>query len=507
MLFSVLILACFCFPTFCARAFFKSSSAFCQVAFSLLSVLNHSLTERENAVSRAIDFTQGSIQKNLLAFAFPLFLGNLFQQLYNAADSLIVGNWLGSEALAAVSSSSPLINMMVGFFNGLAIGAGVVISRAFGARDYKALDRAIHTDLAFSAAAGIVMTVLGSLFTPTILGWMQTPEDIMPNSIAYFRVYCLGIIFSLLYNTCMGIMNALGDSRHPLYYLIISSLTNVILDIIFVAGFGLGTGSAALATIISQALSVILSLKRLFRGQEGLYKVELRKIRFHMGSLKEILRFGLPSGVQNSVIGFANIVVQTNINSFASSAVAGSGAYSKIEGFAFLPVTCFSLALTTCIGQNLGAKNYDRARKSAVFGVFCSITLAELIGLGVFAFAPYLISMFNSEPEVVAFGVRQCRVEAFFYCFLALSHCIAGILRGAGKAVIPMIIMFGVWCVLRVTYLTVVLHFWHNIIIVYTAYPLTWTLSSLLFIVYMFKADWLHGLEEKKARRHFLHRA
>lgn len=450
-------------------------------------------------MSKAIDFTQGSIQKSLLAFAFPLFLGNLFQQLYNAADSLIVGNWLGSQALAAVSSSSPLINMMVGFFNGMAIGAGVIISRNFGARNREALDRAIHTDLAFGLSAGILMTVLGSIFTPTILRWMQTPEDIMPNSIEYFRVYCLGIVFSLMYNTCMGIMNALGDSRHPLYYLIISSVTNVVLDILFVAGFGGGVGSAALATIISQALSVILSLKRLFRGQEGVYRVEIRKIRFHRQTLVEILRFGLPAGVQNSVIGFANIVVQTNINSFASAAVAGSGAYSKIEGFAFLPVTCFSLALTTCIGQNLGAKKYDRAKKGAVFGIFCSITLAELIGLGVFLLAPWLISMFNSESEVVAFGVRQCRTEAFFYCFLALSHCMAGILRGAGKATIPMFIMFGSWCVLRVAYLTIVLSFYHEIWIVYSAYPLTWTISSVAFIIYMAKADWIHGLEKKAA--------
>lgn len=448
-------------------------------------------------MSRAIDFTQGPIQKNLIAFAFPLFLGNLFQQLYNTADSLIVGNWLGSEALAAVSSSSPLINMMVGFFNGMAIGAGVIISRNFGARDREGLDRAIHTDLAFGAAAGLFLTVVGSVFTPLVLEWMQTPEDIMPNSIAYFRVYCFGIMFSLLYNTCMGIMNALGDSRHPLYYLIISSLTNVVLDILFVAGFGGGVASAALATIISQAVSVILSLKRLFKGQEGVYKVSLRKIRFHKATLREIVRYGLPSGVQNSVIGFANIVVQMNINSFSSAAVAGSGAYSKIEGFAFLPVTCFSLALTTCIGQNLGAGKYDRAKKGALFGILCSITLAELIGLMVFIFSPQLVAMFNDNPSVVAYGVRQARIEGLFYCCLALSHCIAGILRGAGKATIPMMIMFGAWCVIRVAYITTVLHFIPHIEVVYSAYPLTWTLSSVAFIIYLLKADWLHGLDKK----------
>lgn len=444
-------------------------------------------------MARSIDFTQGSIKKSLISFAFPLFLGNLFQQLYNAADSLIVGNFIGSQALAAVSSSSPLINMMVGFFNGVAIGAGVVISRHFGSRDYKNMEKAIHTDIAFSLVAGIMMTILGSLFTPAILSWMKTPEDIMPNSIAYFRVYCLGIIFSLMYNTCMGIMNAVGDSRHPLYYLIVSSVLNVFLDILFITAFDGGVASAALATIISQAVSVGLSLRRLMRGQEGIYKVRLRNIGFDPKLLKEIIRYGLPSGIQNSVIGFANTIVQTNINSFASSAVAGSGAYSKIEGFAFLPITSFSLTLTTCIGQNLGAKKYERAKEGARFGLACSLVMAELIGLCVFLFAPFFISCFNNDPTVISYGVRQCRIEGFFYCFLALSHCIAGILRGAGKATVPMLIMFGCWCVFRVSYITVAVAIFQRIEVVYSAYPITWTLSSIIFIIYMAKMKALDG--------------
>ena len=445
-----------------------------------------------------IDMTGGPIRRGLIRFAFPLFLGNLFQQLYNTADSLIVGNYLGQQALASVSSSGPLIFMMVGFFNGVALGAGVVISKSFGARDKVAMEKAMHTDLAFGIAAGILMTILGSLFTPFILELMQTPEDIMAGSIAYFRIYSAGLFFCIMYNVCMGIMNAVGDSRHPLYYLIFSSILNIILDILFIRFFGFGVGSAALATIISQAASVVLCLTRLL-SPKGIYKIKIRKIRFDIPILSQIIRYGIPAGVQNSVIGFANTIVQTNINTFSSFAVAASGAYAKIEGFAFLPITCFSMGLTTFIGQNLGAREYDRAKKGARFGILCSIIMAELIGLTTYIFAPFLIRLFNDSPEVIALGVRQFHTESLFFCFLAFSHCVAGILRGAGKSAVPMYIFLGIWCLFRVTYLTVALKFVHEVWVIYTAYPLTWCISSILFFIYLFKADWLHGLEKKKA--------
>lgn len=448
-------------------------------------------------MSANIDLTKGSIKKGLIKFAFPLFLGNLFQQLYNTADSIIVGNFLGPLALASVSSSTPLIYLMIGFFQGIAIGAGVVISKSFGARNKDELLKSIHTDLAFAICAGLFLTVFGVIFTPTILKLMKTPEDIMANSVEYFRIYSYGLVFSMLYNICNGIMNAVGDSKHPLYYLIVSSITNVVLDLLFVGVFKLGVWSVALATTISQAISVILSLSRLFKGTE-LFKVEIKKIKFDKKILKDIIRFGLPAGVQNSVVGFANIIVQTNVNTFSSVAVAGSGSYSKIEGFAFLPITCFALGLTTFIGQNLGAKQYDRAKEGAKFGFLCSITLAELIGIIVFIFAPVFVSLFNDNPEVIYYGTRQARIESLFYFGLAFSHCIAGILRGSGKATIPMIIMLSIWCIFRVTYLTVVLHFYHHVEVIYSVYPLTWSISSILFLIYFLKADWIHGLEKKR---------
>ena len=446
---------------------------------------------------QGIDFTAGPIRKNMLLFAVPLLLSNLFQQLYNAADSVIVGNFVGAEALAAVSSSTPLINMMVGFFNGMAIGAGVVIAGYFGARDMEKLRRAIHTDIAFGIIAGAVLVILGTVFTPLILRWMQTPEDVLPESIRYFRIYSLGVIFSVLYNIMMGIMNAIGDSRHPLYYLILSSIINIFLDLFLVGVVHTGVGGAAFATIMSQAVSSILCLRKLMHDDTP-YRVRLRDIRIDMGMLRRIISYGLPSGIQNSVINFANIIVQTNINTFASAAVAGSGAYSKIEGFAFLPITSFSLSLTTFVGQNIGAGKRDRVLKGMRFGILCSITLAEIIGLCFFLFAPLLISLFNTDPAVVSFGVRQARIESLFYCFLALSHCIAGVLRGAGKATVPMMIMLGSWCIFRVIYITVALSISHTVELVYAAYPITWLISSSFFILYLMKTDWLRAAERHR---------
>lgn len=440
-------------------------------------------------MARNIDFTEGNIKASLLRFALPLFLGNLFQQLYNTADSLIVGNFLGQTALAAVSSSSSLVFMMVSFFNGIAMGAGVVIARAVGSKDKDRIKKAVHTDIAFGLVAGLFMTIFCSILTPAFLRWMHTPEDIMPESISYLRIYTLGILFSMLYNISMGILNAVGDSKHPLYYLIFSSVINIILDLVFILGLKMGVGSAALATVISQAISVVLCLSKLMRVKAD-YRVIVKEIKFDKVALREILRNGLPAGVQNSVIGFANTVVQTNINMFGSIAVASAGIYKKLEGFAFLPITSFTMALTTCIGQNMGARKPDRAKKGAKFGIFCSMTMAELIGILFFFFGPYLIRLFNNSPEVIALGARQSRIESLFFMFLALSHCIAAILRGAGRATIPMIVMLSVWCGLRVTYLTVMLKFFPFVEIVFSCYPVTWSISSIIFVIYIARSNW-----------------
>ncbi len=451
--------------------------------------------EGENSAGQEKNnLTEGAIWKKILFFALPIFLGQVFQQLYNTFDSLIVGKYLGDEALAAVSSSGSLIFMMVGFFGGVAMGAGVMIAKEYGAKDYRAMRLSIHTDVAFGLAAGILLTVLGVCFTPTILRWMRTPENVLPQSVEYFRFYFCGAVFTVMYNIFVGILQAVGDSRHPLYYLIISSVVNVVLDLVLVGGFHFGVGAAAIATTISQGISVLLCLIQLIRCKAE-YRLRLKEVRFHWESLKNIIRFGLPSGVQNSVIAMANLVVQTNINTFGPSAMAGCGSYAKIEGFAFLPITCFAQALSTFVGQNLGAKKYDRVKKGVRFGILCSVSMAELIGVVFWMCAPVFIGIFSDSPDVIAFGVRQARVEALFYCMLALAHCIAGIMRGAGKATVPMFTMLGFWCVLRVAYITLMLHFYPYIEVVFTAYPLTWGTSCVVFLLYFFKADWIHNFE------------
>lgn len=447
---------------------------------------------------RQTSMIEGSIWRGILSFAIPIFLGNLFQQLYNTADTLIVGNFIGKEALAAVSSSGNLIFMLVGFLSGMAMGAGVLISKYYGAGDRERLQGAIHTDLAFGVLAGALLTVVGVLLTPHILRWMGTPENVLPQSTAYFRTYFYGSIALFLYNVSTGILQAVGDSRHPLYYLIVSSLVNVALDLLFVGAFRWGVASAAAATAISQAVSAVLCLRRLLRT-EDVYRVDLRRIRLDPAMLRRIVRFGLPSGVQNSVIGFANVVVQANINAFGDSAMAGCGSYSKIEGFAFLPVTCFSMALATFVGQNLGARQYDRVKQGARFGVLCSAISSEVIGVVVWIAAPFFIGLFNSDPGVVSYGVWQARVVSLFYCLLALNHCMAGILRGAGKAMVPMVIMLVCWCVIRVSYITVAVRIWKTIQVVFTAYPLTWTISAVIFLLYYTKADWLHSFDRLDA--------
>ncbi len=442
------------------------------------------------------NMTEGNPKRLIIRFAIPVLISQLFQQLYNSVDSLIVGNFLGKEALAAVSSSGTLIFMLVSFFTGTAMGAGVVISRYFGAGDENRVSRAIHTNVAFGLVSGTLLTVVGVLATPTILRWMGTAPDVLPESITYFRYYFMGVLANVMYNIFAGIMNAVGDSRKPMKYLICASLLNVALDLLFIGVFRWGVGAAAVATTISQATSAILCLRQLLKSGT-VYQLIPANIRFHKDMLKEIVKYGLPTGVQNSVIAIANVIVQSNINSFGTEAMAGYGSYAKIEGFAFLPITCFSMAMATYIGQNLGAQKYDRAKEGARFGILTSLTLAELIGVLFYLFAPQLIQLFNRDPQVVYYGTQHARTVSLFYFLLAFSHIIAGICRGAGKAVVPMVIMLSIWCLLRITYITIAMHFVHDIRLIYWAYPLTWSISSVIYLLYYLKSDWIHGYEKK----------
>ena len=459
---------------------------------------NDSLTKKPSA--HTTDMTQGNPYTLMISFALPILLSQIFQQLYNTADAFIVGKFLGTEALAAVTSSGTLVFLMISFFMGTAMGAGVVISRYFGAGDYGQVSRGIHTVLAFGVASGLFLTAAGVAFTPTFLRWMQTDPEVMPDAVEYFRYYFLGALAMVMYNICRSVMNALGDSQRPLYYLIFSSVLNILLDLLFIGGFHWGVWSAATATVISQAASVVLCMAHLMR-RGTVFTVELKKIRFHRDLLAEIIRYGLPSGVQNSVISLANVIVQSQINTFGKLAMAAYGTHAKIEGFAFLPITSFNMASTTFISQNLGARQYDRAKKGARFSILAAMALAEAIGICCYIFAPKLIGFFDQTPGVIELGVRQARTVSLFFCLLAFSHAVAAVCRGAGKAFVPMCVMLAVWCVIRISYIFVVVTLTNEIGYIYWAYPLTWGISSVIYLFYYLRCDWVHGFDRAAEKR------
>ncbi len=468
----------------------------------LLAIVNGIRQTKRNEMSKiknnsGRDLTEGPIGRGLLAFAIPLFLGQLLQQLYNVADAWVVGNFADNNAFAAVSSTGSMTFLIIGFFNGVATGGGVVISKYYGAKNYDAVEKAVHTNFLFGIIASVLATAVGVLSAPWLLTIMKTPGEVMPESLTYLRIYFGGVPTIIIYNIGMAIMRALGDSIHPLYYLVLSSVVNVILDLLFVAVLGFGVAGAGIATVIAQGLSAVMCIVKMCRT-EGVGRLKLGSLRYYPDYMGEVIVQGLPNGVQNSVISIGNMVVQTNINSFGSYAMSGVGAYSKIEGFAFLPITSMSISLPTFIGQNLGAKKYDRAKKGAAFGIVSGVVLAEIIGVIVYLFAPVLLRFFVDVDEAVYIGQRHARIICLFFFLLAFSHCAAGVLRGCGKSIVPMITMLAFWCGVRIIYVTTTLHFVPEFSVISWAYPLTWTLSSIVFLTFLLKSDWVHSFEKGK---------
>lgn len=444
---------------------------------------------RHGAHAQKVDLTEGSIVRKIIQFAIPLFLGQLLQQFYNMADAWVVGNFSDNNNFAAVSSGGSLTFLVIGFFNGIAIGGGVIISRYFGARDKESVQKAIHTNFLFGILSSVLATAVGLAFIPKLLEWMNTPEEVLPYSLIYFRIYFAAVSTVILYNICMSIMQALGDSLHPLYYLIFSSLVNVVLDLIFVAGFHWGAGGAAIATVIAQGLSVLLCLVRMCREPDETVRLDFRKLHFYKDIMLEAIGQGLPTGIQNSVISIGNIVVQSNINAFGAYAISGHGAYAKIEGFVFLPIMSVSMVLPTFISQNLGAGKYDRAKKGASFGILSGMVLAELVGAVIYVGAPYALRIFVNSEEAIGYGTIHARTVAPFFFLLAFSHCAAGVMRGCGKAFVPMITMLLFWCVVRIIYVSLAVKQFPVFKTISWAYPLTWTLSSALLLIVLLRLN------------------
>lgn len=438
--------------------------------------------------SKAKRMTEGSIFKCLLYFALPLMVGNFFQQLYNTVDSIIVGNFVGKEALAAIGSVDSIINTYIGFFVGLSAGAGVVISQYYGASDDENVHKAVHTTIAITLIMAIGTTIISLFTTDIFLRISRVPSDVWPEAETYLGIYFLGLVGLLIYNMGSGILRAVGDSKHPLYFLIFSALSNTVLDIIFVANLRLGVAGAAYATIISQALSALLVLYTLIKTNDC-YKISFKKIRIYPKLLKQIFRIGLPTALQMMVTAFSNVFVQSYINSFGSAAMAGYSSYNKIDKVCLLPLQSIGLAITTFMGQNIGAGNSERAIKGVKTATRMNVVTAIVLLTFLWVVAPYLIYIFNQDAEVIHYGTIFLRTMSPFFLCVAYNQIHNGALKGAGNTKIPMIIMMSCFIVFRQIYLFVISRVINTPIAIALGYPLGWLLCTIILSIYYKKVD------------------
>ena len=439
---------------------------------------------------RDTDMTEGSIARLLINFALPLLIGNIFQQLYNTVDSIVVGNYVSKQALAAVGCTGPIINALIGVFVGLSGGAGVVISQYYGAKDREKLHAAVQTTVSLTLLMCVLLTALGVLFTPFMLRLMDTPDDVFMEAAEYLRIYFWGVSGLLLYNIGSGILRAVGDSTHPLYFLIFSALTNTVLDVLFVKFFRMGIAGAAVATIVAQGLSALLVIGMLIRSGAD-YRIDPRHPQLKGSLLKKICAIGIPSAIQMGITAFSNIFVQSYINHFESSCMAGWAAYNKIDAFALLPLMSLSMSITTFMGQNLGAGKLDRAKKGPVICLKISFGIVILILIPLMLFAPQLVSLFNREEEVLRFGTLFIRMISPFYLLCTINQVLAGALRGAGDTKSSMFIMLGSFVVFRQIYLFIVYRLGGGIIPIALGYPAGWIMCSTILLIYYRSGAWM----------------
>ena len=437
------------------------------------------------------DMTQGTIWKHLLAFALPLMIGNLFQQLYNTVDSIVVGQFVSKQALAAVGSTTSIINMLVGFFSGVSVGAGVVISQRFGAKDPEGVHKAVHTTVSLTLIIGLIGTVVGVFLAPIMLTLMKTPQDVFVEAKAYLQIYFGGISGLMLYNMGSGILRAVGDSRRPLYFLVFSSCVNIVLDLVFVLVFQMGVKGVALATIIAQFSSAALIYFTLYRTHD-VHRFQPSKLKIYPEMLKNIIRVGLPSGLQQALTSFSNVFVQSYINSFGTNCVAGWSCYHRIDQFILLPMQSISMASTTFVGQNMGNRNLERAEKGIRTAVILSMVVTGTLITLVCIFCVPLIKIFNADPAVLEYGKTFIRMISPFYLIICFNQIYAGALSGAGDAKTPMIIMLFSFVLFRQMYLAIGTQFpaLNNPWFVGLGYPAGWAMCSTLQLLYYYKSKW-----------------
>lgn len=441
-------------------------------------------------MKKSRSMTTGVIWRQILIFSLPLLLGNIFQQLYNTVDSFVVGNFVGNEALAAVGASNPLINLIIGFFMGISTGAGILVARYYGGKKQEELESSIHTFIAFSLIVGVFLTVFGLIFSPTLLRWLKTPAEVMPQAILYLRVYFWGVLFLIIYNAGSGILRAVGNSRNPLIYLAISSVINVVLDFVFVLGFKMDILGVALATFIAQFVSAILVVHHLVKT-EDVYKLVLKNIRIDKSMLGGIVRLGIPTGIQQTVVSFSNVLVQSYINSFGASAMAAYSAADRFKAFIGMPTNALSLTITTFTGQNLGAAKKDRVKKGITTTVWMAIVAVITLGIPTFIFAEQLISLFSNKAEVIDYGARQLRIVVPFYTFLTITSILSGALRGSGLTIVPMFIMIFSFTILRQVFLFFAMRISGSMDMIFWSYAVTWFAAMIMTLIYYKRTDWI----------------
>ncbi len=427
--------------------------------------------------------TRGSIYLLIIRFALPLLFGNLFQQLYNTVDSIIVGNYVGKEALAAVGATSPFVNTLIGFFMGFSTGGSILISQYFGAGNLDSLRKTVHTLVFSTLLLGGVFTALGMNLNLLLLRLNSTPDDVLPAAHTYLTIHFEGIIFLMLYNAGAGILRAVGDSRRPVLFLIISSITNVFLDLLFVVSFNWGIKGAAWATMISQAISAILVILTLSRTEE-VYRLNFKEFKIDFKILGKILSLGVPGGLQMSITSFSNVFVQSYINKFGSDCMAGFACFNKVDQFSLLPIQSLQLSATTFTGQNYGAGNFERAKKGTFSAVFMGMIIGTILLVVLQIFPGQITRLFNKDYGVVYYGSYFIKVSSLFFIIRTFNPILAGSLRGFGNAKAPMIILLFGFVVWRQTYLFVVTHLTSAFYPVSLAYPVGWTMCSVLMIVY-----------------------
>ncbi len=441
--------------------------------------------------------TEGNIWKEVLLFFFPILFGTFFQQLYNTVDAVVVGKFVGTAALAAVGgTSSNILNLLVGFFVGLSSGATVIIAQFWGSRDDIGVSRAVHTGIALSIVGGGLISVIGIFTARQTLIWMGTPEDVLAQSIVYLRIIYIGLIPCLIYNIGSGILRAVGDSRRPLIFLIICCFLNIVLDLLFVLVFNWGVAGAAGATVLAQAISGVLIMATLMRSDTS-FKLILRKIRFHRETLVNTIKIGLPSGLQAVMYALSNILLQASINAYGTVTIAAYTAFGKLDGFYWMIIGAFGVTITTFVGQNFGARKFDRMFKCVRICLVLSL-ISTLIVSSLYYFAGQsILPLFTDDPAVLAEGIRILKHMAFFFGLYILVEILSGTLRGTGDSLVPMILTATGVCVLRVIWVAAVVPHVDDVLGVINSYPVSWTLTSLLFLAYYLPKKWL--VRRKKA--------